>query len=130
MLKEQAKPYRILLVDDNAVNRFLAEEILKLDGYRTTSASSAEQAEELIAEGMPDLIISDIRLPGVDGLEFVRKLRATPATAHIPAIALTAQAGPEDERLGLAAGFNAYVVKPIDMPHLLATIRLALGTPA
>lgn len=116
----------ILLVEDNPANLMLAEEILKRAGYRTIGASSAEQAKELIARELPDLIVLDLRLPGVGGLEFVRTLRSSPVTQRLPIIALTAQAMRGDQSAAIAAGFDAYVVKPVQRSVLLEAVRDAL----
>jgi len=128
-MTESGDFYTILVVEDNPVNLVLAEEILKLGGYRTIGASSAEQAEGLIVKQMPDLILLDIRLPGMNGLKFVRILRSSPLTERLPIIALTAQAMADEQAAAMAAGFDAYVVKPIQRALLLEAVRSAL-TPA
>lgn len=116
----------ILVVEDNPANLLLAEEMLKLGGYVTIGASSAEEAQALIVKQLPDLILLDIRLPGTDGLAFLRKLRSSPITQRLPIIALTAQAMPEEQAAGIAAGFDDYIVKPIQRARLLEAIRHGL----
>src|SRR5579859_5604680 len=126
-MTESGGSYTILLVEDNPANLLLAEEILKLVGYKTIGASSAEEAQGLIVKQMPDLILLDIRLPGMDGLRFVRMLRSSPLTERLPIIALTAQAMADEETAAMAAGFDAYVVKPIQRALLLEAVRDALA---
>ncbi len=125
MTQAGAQP-TVLVVEDNPANLVLAEEILKLGGYRTISASSAEHAQELIEKRLPDLIILDIRLPGIDGLKFARMLRSSPITKRLPIIALTAQAMAGERAAALAAGFDAYVVKPVQRALLLEAVRGAM----
>ena len=129
-MTESLQFHTILVVEDNPANLVLAEEILKLGGYRTIGAVSAEQAQELIVKQLPDLILLDVRLPGIDGLTLLRKLRSSPITKDLPIIALTAQAMPDDVAAGLAAGFDAYVVKPIQRAQLLDAVRRALSQSA
>lgn len=117
----------VLLVEDNPANLLLAEEILKLGGYRTQSAASAEQAEALIVKQVPDLVVLDIRLPGTDGLTFMRKLRASPLTQRLPVVALTAQAMADERAAAMHAGFDAYVVKPVRRDELLSVVRQVLA---
>lgn len=126
-MSEPGMPATILLVEDNPANRLLAEEILKLGGYRPIGASSAEQARDLIVKHLPDLILLDIRLPGMDGLAFARMLRSSPLTAQLPIIALTAQAMADEQAAAMAAGFDAYVVKPVQRTQLLEAIRQGLA---
>lgn len=125
-MTDSEAPATILVVEDNPANLLLAEESLKLAGYRTIGASSAEQAQGLIVKQLPDLILLDIRLPGMDGLAFVRMLRSSPLTERLPIIALTAQAMADEQAVGMAAGFDAYVVKPIQRALLLEAVRAAL----
>lgn len=119
-------PPTILVVEDNPASLLLSEEILKLAGYGTIGASSAEQAQELIVKQLPDLILLDVRLPGIDGLTFLRRLRSSPITQNLPIIALTAQAMADERAAGMAAGFDAYVVKPIQRAELLEAVRHGL----
>jgi CheY-like chemotaxis protein len=104
----------ILIVDDNAANLKLARVLLEGEGYTVTTACDAEQALEVLATGRPDLILMDIQLPGMDGLELTRRLRAAPSTARVPIVALSAYAMKGDEEKALAAGCNGYITKPID----------------
>ena len=114
----------ILIVDDNPVNLKLARVVLSTDGYQIRTASNAEEAATLMAAQLPDLILMDIQLPGLDGLEFTRRLKADPATRHITIVAMTAYAMRGDEERALAAGCDGYIRKPIDtrgLPGLVAT---------
>lgn len=126
-MSELETPATIVVVEDNPANLVLVEEILKTSGYRTIGATSAEEAQEMIEERLPDLILLDIRLPGMDGTTFVRKLRSLPSTQDLPIIALTAQAMPDEVAIGMAAGFDAYVVKPVQRTALLQVVQDALA---
>jgi CheY-like chemotaxis protein len=104
----------ILVVDDNDAGLLLACSVLELDGFRVDSAGSLKVVLERINAGMPDLILMDIQLPGEDGLAITRLLKADPATAAIPIVALTAHAMVGDRKQALAAGCSGYISKPID----------------
>ena len=116
---------RILVVDDNYANLKLAGDLCECEGYVVDRAGSAEGALEAIAGILPDLILMDLALPGMDGVELTRQLRTQEATRDIPVVALTAFAMKRDEDRALDAGCDAYVVKPIDtrtLPSLLAEL--------
>ena len=113
----------ILVVDDNAVNLKLVAYLMKANGYDVHTASDAETATASIAEHRPRLILMDLQLPGVDGLELTRRLKADPATRDIIIVAVTAYAMKGDHEKALAAGCDDYVTKPIDtrkLPELIA----------
>ena len=112
----------ILLVEDNEVNRRLAGFLLRSQGYQVREATSAQEAFEILKTEQFDLIVMDIQLPGMDGLEATTKLRAEPATAEIPVIAVTSYAMAGDRDKALAAGCSGYVTKPIDKTIFLAEI--------
>ena len=119
---------RILIVEDNRLNLELATELLKSSGYAVLQARSAEEGLRMAREQRPDLILMDVRLPGMDGLTAVRVLKNDPDTRPIPTVAMTAQAMRGDEEAARTAGFDAYVTKPIDtraLPHTVA--RLLAG---
>jgi CheY-like chemotaxis protein len=116
----------ILVIDDNPVNLKLASEVLLAEGYRVLRADDAEQALALLAQQLPDLVLTDIALPGMDGLELTRRLKADPRHRHLPVIALTASAMKGDEARVLAAGCDAYIAKPLDTRQLAALIARAL----
>ena len=113
---------KILLVEDNPVNRRLAIFLLRSQGYQVREATSAQEAFEILKTAQFDLIVMDIQLPGMDGLDATRKLRAEPATAEIPVIAVTSYAMAGDRDKALAAGCSGYVTKPIDKTIFLAEI--------
>ena len=123
------KPGRILVVEDNALNLELASELLTGAGHTVLQARTAEEGLRLARTEALDLILLDVRLPGMDGLAAVRVLKGDAATRHIPAVAMTAQAMKGDEEAARAAGFDAYVTKPIDtraFPGIVARL-LAQG---
>lgn len=104
----------ILLVEDNEVNQLLTSSVLEREGFAVDIAASSQQALEVLQSRTPDLILMDIQLPGLDGLAFTRQLKADPATAPIPIVALTAHAMNGDREQSLDAGCVGYVSKPID----------------
>jgi two-component system, cell cycle response regulator DivK len=105
---------KILLVEDNEVNRRLAGFLLRSQGYEVREATTGLQAFQILENERPDLIVMDIQLPGMDGLEVTRKLKEQPETADIPVIAVTSYAMKGDREKALAAGCAGYVTKPID----------------
>lgn len=114
-MQEQTK--HILLVEDDDTNRKLVRIVLG-DGYRISEAVSVEQALDLLQREKPDLLLLDIRLGDGSGLDVIRAVRADPAFDQVPALAITAQAMKDDESRFLAAGFDAYLSKPIDTRRL------------
>lgn len=112
----------ILVVDDNPVNLKLARVLLTAEGYTAHVAVDAEQALGIIEQAAPRLILMDIQLPGMDGLELTRRLKANPATREIIIIALTAYAMRGDKERALAAGCDDYVAKPINTEMLPGVI--------
>ncbi len=116
----------ILVVEDNERNRKLARDVLVHQGYRVVDADSAEGGLALVAQERPALILMDIHLPGMDGIEALRRLRADEATRAIPVIAVTASAMTHDRQKILAAGFDGYQSKPISVRPFLAAVREAL----
>ena len=117
---------RVLVVDDNAVNRRLLQVLLRSRGYEVYEAASAPEAFATLAEESPDLILMDIRLPGMDGLAATQKLKADSATREIPIVAVTSYAMKGDEETARAAGCCAYVTKPIDKTRFLETVASVL----
>ncbi len=118
---------RILIVDDNATNLKLVTYLMKSKGYDVTTALDAESALQIIADQPPRLILMDLQLPGIDGLELTRRLKADPATRGIVIVAVTAYAMKGDHDRALAAGCDDYVTKPIDTRALPATIARHLA---
>jgi two-component system cell cycle response regulator DivK len=118
---------QILVVADNEKNMKLFRDVLRATGYRTLEAGTAARALELAAEHAPDLVLMDIQLPDMDGLETLRRLRSDGRTAAIPVLALTAQAMQGDRERFLAAGFDGYVSKPVNIVELVDTVRRHCG---
>lgn len=104
----------ILVVDDNEAGLLLAGAVLQREGFQVDSAGSSEEVMERLNERLPDLILMDVQLPGQDGLSLTRQLKADPATAAIPIVALTAHAMASDRDEALAAGCVGYISKPIE----------------
>jgi two-component system cell cycle response regulator DivK len=118
----------ILIVDDNPTNAKLLAYVLARQGHQVATAADAVQALAAIARDRPRLILMDLQLPGIDGLELTRRLKADPATAGIVVVAVTAYAMTGDEDRARAAGCDGYLPKPIDTRTLAATIAAYLGT--
>jgi two-component system, cell cycle response regulator DivK len=114
---------RVLIVEDNDKNMKLFRDVLSAKGYSTLEATSGEQAVELAVEHAPDLVLLDIRLPDIDGVETLARLRADERTSSIPVLAVTAQAMRGDRERFLAAGFDDYVPKPVDVGELVDTVN-------
>jgi two-component system cell cycle response regulator DivK len=112
----------ILIVEDNEKNRKLARDVLQFKGYRTLEAETGEDGVKLATEQKPDLILMDYQLPGIDGIEAFRQIRSAAATAHIPIVAVTASAMPEDARKMSEAGFDGFQTKPINIKEFTLTI--------
>ena len=113
----------ILIIEDNEKNMKLARDVLQAKGYQTLEAVTGEDGVRLANERVPDLVLMDIQLPGISGIEAFRQLRADPKTAAIPVIALTASVTPTDRSQITAAGFDAFVSKPISVREFLATVK-------
>ena len=114
---------QILVVEDNEKNMKLVRDVLVATGYRTLEAATGGQAFELAAEHSPDLVLMDIQLPDFDGVNVLGRLRADERTAGIPVLAVTAQAMHGDRERFLAAGFDGYVSKPLNIRELVGTVR-------
>jgi CheY-like chemotaxis protein len=121
---------RILIVDDNVTNLKLVAYLMKAKGYEVTTAVDAESALEAVRKARPRLILMDLQLPGVDGLELTKQLKADPATREIIVIAVTAYAMKGDQDRAIAAGCDDYVTKPIDTRQLPETIARHLAGPS
>jgi two-component system cell cycle response regulator DivK len=113
----------VLIVEDNEKNMKLVRDVLQVKGYRTLEAGSAEDGIALARAQKPDLVLMDIQLPGMNGIEALGVLRADPATAAIPVIAVTASVMQQDRNLITQAGFDAYIGKPINLKEFLEAIR-------
>ena len=114
---------RILVVEDNAKNLKLVRDVLQFSGYEVTEARSGEEGVELAGNRTPDLILMDLQLPGIDGVEALRLLRENPATRSVPVVAVTAFAMKNDRDRALLAGFNGYVEKPISVRALPSQVK-------
>jgi two-component system cell cycle response regulator DivK len=108
----------ILVVDDNLANLKLARLLLNAEGHETRTVTDAEQAIKILETFTPKLILMDIQLPGMDGLQLTRMLKSSPATSQIIIVALTAYAMRGDEERARAAGCDGYIAKPIDVNTL------------
>ena len=117
---------RVLVIDDNAVNRRLAQVLLHSRGYEVTEVASAPEAFAMLMDKPPDIILMDLRLPGMDGLTATRKLKADQATRDIPVVAVTSYAMKGDEETAREAGCCAYVTKPLDKTLFLETVARVL----
>jgi two-component system, cell cycle response regulator DivK len=118
---------RILLVEDNEMNRDMLSRRLVRQGYDVILALDGEAGVALAATVRPDLILMDMSLPGIDGWEATRRIRGEPQLRHIPIIALTAHAMTGDREAAAAAGCDDYDTKPVELPRLLAKMRLLLS---
>jgi len=119
---------RILVVDDSSDNLRLTQILLESEGYDVRTAEDADQALDLLQNYHPELILMDIQLPGMDGLELTRRLRQIPSLTGIRIVALTAYAMPRDEANALDAGCNGYIIKPIDTRAFPILIRSYLSS--
>jgi CheY-like chemotaxis protein len=117
----------ILIIEDNEKNRKLSRDVLEVRDYRTLETDTGEEGIRLAREHEPDLVLLDIHLPGIDGIETFRRLRADPVTASIPVIAVTASAMPDDRTQINAVGFDRYLSKPINIKLFLEAVGEVLG---
>ena len=120
-------PTTVLVVEDNAQNLYLATYLLENAGFRVLSATDGINGVAMAKEGMPDIVLMDILLPGVDGYEATRRLKSDPATVGIPVVALTAYSMEGDEQSALAAGCDGYISKPIDPSDFVTKVTLFLS---
>ena len=119
----------ILIVEDNEKNRKLERDVLQFHGYRVAEAETGEEGLRLALEAPPALVLMDIQLPGMNGIEALGRLRADPRTRHIPVIAVTASAMDQDRQKIMSAGFDGYQSKPINVKEFVAAVRQALDGP-
>ena len=113
----------VLIVEDNDKNMKLARDVLQAKGYKTLEAVTGEEGVKLAYEQVPDLVLMDIQLPGINGIEAFRQIRADGKTARIPVVALTASVTPTDRSAITAAGFDAFISKPINLKEFLDTVK-------
>jgi two-component system, cell cycle response regulator DivK len=114
---------RVLIVEDNEKNMKLVRDVLQATGYSTLEATTGEEAVELALSQAPALVLMDVQLPGIDGVEALEQLRQDERTSSIPVLALTAQAMSGDRDRFLDAGFDGYLSKPVDVAELLQAVR-------
>jgi two-component system cell cycle response regulator DivK len=119
----------ILIVEDNPQSLKLLRDILQVKRYQTVEAETGEEGVRLAHERRPALILMDIQLPGINGIEALQRLRADPVTSATPVIAVTASVMTQDRSRIMAAGFNGFQSKPISVNQLLATVRETLDKP-
>jgi two-component system, cell cycle response regulator DivK len=117
----------ILVVEDNERNLKLVRDVLEYVGYDVRVARTAEDGIALAVKEPPDLVLMDLQLPGIDGMEALRRLRENPRTADIPVVAVTAQAMKQDRERALEAGFNGYIEKPISVRAFPDQVRSFLS---
>jgi len=117
----------ILIVEDNERNLKLVRDVLQVKGFETIEAGTAELGIELATERKPDLILMDIQLPGMNGIEARKILRSKPETAEIPVVAVTASVMQQDRNLITQAGFNGYIGKPINIKEFLEVVNQILA---
>lgn len=118
---------RVLIADDNPVSRELIREILEYDQYEVIEAGDGGEALAKLRAHRPDLALLDIQMPVMDGNAVIREIRADPALSRLPVAALTAYAMQGDRERALAAGFNSYITKPIEIPDFRAQVAKLLG---
>jgi two-component system cell cycle response regulator DivK len=126
--QENTKRKRILVVEDNQISLALLKQLLEVHGYEVLEISEGLEAIDIARNEQPDLILMDIKLPDICGLEVTRLLRKDEQTKTIPIIAVTALATPEYEKKGLESGCDAYIAKPITLGNLLRTIESLLSS--
>ena len=117
----------ILIVEDNEKNLKLTRDVLRFHGFRTIEAPDGETGVRLAAEQLPQLILMDIQMPGIDGIEALRRIRAAEATAGITTVALTASVMSGDRERFDAAGFDGFIAKPIDIKTFPDQVRSHLA---
>jgi CheY-like chemotaxis protein len=116
----------ILIIEDNERNLKLVRDVLQFNGFQTAEARTAEDGLALASASPPDLVLLDLQLPGIDGMEAFRQLRGSPPTAGVPVVAVTALAMKDDRERVLRAGFDGYLEKPISVRELASQVRAFL----
>lgn len=120
----------ILVVEDNEKNMKLARDVLTAKGYRVIEAVTGEEGVTVAQAQVPQLILMDYQLPGINGIEAFRQIRGDAATSHIPIVAVTASAMPEEEAKMRQAGFDGFLTKPINLKEFLAAVADTLAKAA
>ena len=114
---------QILVVEDNERNMKLFRDVLEASGYRTLEAATGERAVEMMFQHRPDLVLMDIQLPDIEGVEALDRVRADERFSSVPVLALTAQAMEGDRERFLAAGFDGYLSKPVNIAEFVETVK-------
>ena len=117
----------ILIIEDNEKNLKLVRDVLQAKGHTTAEAGSAEEGLKLAHERKPDLVLMDIQLPGMSGIDALRELRKDAATSSIPVLAISASVMQQDRKQITDAGFDGFIEKPINLKDFLAAVNKALG---
>ena len=117
----------ILVIEDNEKNRKLVRDVLTFKGYTIIEAETGEEGVRLAKERQPRLVLMDIQLPGINGIEALRQLRADDTTRSIPVVAVTASAMDRDRQTIMAAGFDAYQSKPLNVKEFMAAVEAILA---
>ena len=120
----------ILIVEDNPRNMKLVRDVLQVKGHATLEATTGEDGVALAMEKLPDLVLMDIQLPGINGIQALGQLRANATTAKIPVIAVTASVMQQDRKLITEAGFDGYIGKPIALAEFLEAVNVQLARKA
>jgi two-component system cell cycle response regulator DivK len=121
-------PDRVLVVEDNDRNRKLVRTVLEHAGFDVVEAETGEEGVAMAAELAPDLVLMDVQLPGMDGLDALRLLRTGELTRHVPVVAVTAFAMKGDDARALEEGFDAYILKPINVRSLVDQVRALIDS--
>ncbi len=116
----------VLIIEDNEKNMKLVRDILQAKGYETAEAVNAEDGIKLAFERVPDLVLMDIQLPGMNGMEALKVLRSKEATAKVPVVAITASVMTQDRQQIMDTGFDGFIEKPINLREFLATVQAAI----
>jgi two-component system, cell cycle response regulator DivK len=117
---------RVLVVEDNEKNLKLLRDVLEYAGYRVVEAVTGEAGVRLARQERPDLILLDIRLPDIDGIEVLRRIRSDASLRGVPVLAVSASVMPDEQQRIVASGFDAFIAKPISIKPLLAAVDAAL----
>lgn len=123
MLAHHDKHLRILLVEDAPFLRYAFGRLLRMHGFEVMEANDGREALECVKQFHPQLVVTDLMMPIMDGVELIQRLRADPTTARVPVLAITADASEQAESRAREAGAADFVTKPIDLPTLLERLR-------
>jgi two-component system cell cycle response regulator DivK len=119
----------ILIVEDNEKNMILVRDMLQFKGYQTLEAATGTEGLRLAREELPDLVLMDIKLPDIDGITALARLRDDPQTQKMLVIAVSASVMPDEQQRIIASGFDAYITKPINVKNFIETVERFIGKP-